>query len=80
MSATLENLHQLRADLAELDAAIRAASDGSSYSIGNRTLTRQNLGELDQQRTRLVRRIAETERVLQGARFPMASVANFTDG
>ena len=76
-SATLDDISQLRLDLEELDNAIRAARSGQSYSIAGRTLTRQDLDVLDHERTRLLRRIKQTESVLQGARAPGTAVASW---
>ena len=75
--STLENVAQLEADLAELEAAMRAARTGSSYSLGGETVTRQELDALDRERTRLVRRLTSARRVLEGARSPSVSIANF---
>lgn len=73
---TLDDLADLQQQLRDLDTAIKAARTGSSYSIGGRTLTRQDLGELDNERTRLVRRIRQTEAVLEGAREPGVAIAS----
>ena len=74
---TLVNLSELRDRLREVDAAIEAAGSGSSYSIGNRTLTRQDLTQLHAERTRLVRDIKRTESSLEGVRDPSCAVATY---
>lgn len=74
---TLVNLSALRDKLREIDAAIDAAGSGASYSIGNRTLTRQNLSELHAERTRIARDLKRTESVLEGVRNPSSAVATW---
>ena len=75
---TLANLAELRDRLAEVDAAIAGARSGASYSIGNRTLTRQDLAELRHERTVIVRDIKRTESALEGVRDPSSAVATWT--
>ena len=75
--AGFADIADLRRQLDEVETAISAARSGSSYSIGGRTLTRQNLAELRDERTRLIRDIRSSEAVLEGARNPGAVVATW---
>ena len=68
---------ELEAELAEVDAAIKAARTGSSYAIGGRSLTRQDLPSLHQDRARLRREIRELEAAAAGAEAPMSRIATW---
>ena len=74
---TLENVSELRNRLAEVDAAISAARTGQSYSIGNRTLTRQDLPNLRAERTQIARDLKRTEAALEGVRDPNVAIATW---
>lgn len=71
------DIAKLRQELDDVEAALSAARSGSSYSIGGRTLTRQGLAELRDERTRLIRDIRSSEAALEGARNPGAVVATW---
>ena len=75
---SLYDVASLRAKLADIDAAIDAAGAGQSYSIGGRTLTRQSLPELRDERSRLIRDIKRTESALEGVRNPSSAIATWT--
>ena len=77
MATSLVQVAELRARIDELEKARAAAITGSSYSIGGRTLTRQDLAEIDNEHTRLVRQLKRVESVLEGARDPSAGIASW---
>lgn len=77
---TLVHVSDLRNRLEEIDNAISAASSGSSYSIGNRTLTRQDLTQLHAERTRVARDLKRTEAALEGVRNPNSAIATYDFG
>ena len=77
MDASVRQLGDLQNELGEIRAAIRAALTGSSYSIGGRTLTRQDLRELRSHETKLVRDIRSLEAVMKGAESPGEAVATW---
>lgn len=68
---------ELTESIRQIDAAITAASAGSSYSIGGRTLTRQDLDGLRAQRAQYVRELKQARAVLQGAKEPGTATAVF---
>lgn len=69
-----------RAELLELiakwKAAYKAATTGKSYSIGNRSLTRQDLSEINRQLDRLAAELA----ALDGKRGPFFIHASLRRG
>lgn len=74
---SFHQLAELREQLRNVELAIDAAASGQSYSIGGRTLTRQNLPELRDQQTKLQRDIKRTESVLEGVRDPSVAIATW---
>ena len=74
---TFADINSLRIKLETVEKAIEAAATGSSYSIGGRTLTRQNIPELRDERTRLMREIKRTQSALEGVRNPSSAVATW---
>ena len=74
---SFHQLAELRDQLRTVELAIDAASSGQSYSIGGRTLTRQNLPELRDQQTKLQRDIKRTESALEGVRDPSVAIATW---
>ena len=74
---SFHQLAELRDQLRTVELAIDAASSGQSYSIGGRTLTRQNLPELRDQQTKLQRDIKRTESALEGVRDPSTAIATW---
>ena len=75
--STFRDVAELQAQLLRLDAAIDAARSASSYSIGGRSLQRQELATLQNERTLLVRQIRQAEAALEGARSPGEAVASW---
>lgn len=75
---TFTDINTLRDRLASVEAAIEAARTAASYSIGGRTLARQELANLQSERTRLMRDIKRTQAALEGVRSPGAAVATWT--
>lgn len=75
--ATFADIAGLRKQLDEVDAAIAAARTGASYSIDGTTMTRQDLPQLRDERTRIQRELKETEAVLEGARNPGVVIASW---
>ena len=74
---TVADEGDLRAQLRELDAAIRAAYSGSSYSIGGRTLTRQDLPTLRAERAVVIRDLRTIAAVNKGAASPGQEIATW---
>lgn len=77
---TFTDVNSLRDQLSDVEAALKAARSGSSYSIGGRTLTRQDLGSLESERTRLMRDIKRTQSALEGVRNPSSAIATWDYG
>lgn len=77
MASVEKQLSDLDERIDEIDRAIQAAVSGASYSIGGRTLTRQNIPELRDERTRLVRERKQVLAVRDGATSPGVAVASW---
>ncbi len=57
-----ETLAELKAELAEVKAAISSARRSKAYSTGNVSLTRQELNELRADKQELIKKIDSMER------------------
>ena len=77
MDATVAQEGELRQQLGEIDAAIKAARLGSSYAIGGRSVTRQDLVTLQDERTRIIRSLRQLEAVRKGASSPGEATATW---
>ena len=77
MAAPQTQIAELTAAIAEIDKAILATAGGSSYSIGGRSLTRQDVDSLRSQRSQYVRELKQARAVLEGASDPGTAVAVF---
>lgn len=75
MATTLQQLSDLQARIDDIETKLAAAGGSSGYSIGGRSLTRQALTDLRDERTRLVREWRQVKAVLEGARSPGEAVA-----
>jgi len=58
-------------------AALEAASSGSSYSIGGRTLTRQDVGDINAQLSRWIEAVKRLEARQQGQVRKLHARASF---
>ena len=77
MASTLTQIGTLRARIADLDVAIKAAYTGQSYSLGGRTLTRQDLPALRDERTLLIRNLKQAQAIAEGATTPGVTIASW---
>ena len=51
---------EIQAEIVKVDAALSVALDASSYSVGGRSLSRQEIDQLRNRRTELVRMLKAT--------------------
>ncbi len=72
------DVNTLRARLSAVEDAIAAAQGGLSYSLGGRSVSRQDLESLRSERTRLMREIKRAQASEAGVRNPSSAVATWT--